>query len=170
MGSSGSKSSKSKVKATQFDTDPSHYVNTGYNATPNPFTAQGRPSWMQGNFAMDSWGKSAADPRISLTQDMLSPYGAPIHNQAVQQMGQYDQQMAQFNANPTQFAGAPQMPQWMTQPGGGQPMTLEQAMAMNSRPQQIQQAQAPKGGKGPAQAAMRVAQQITQNFGQNAGS
>ena len=119
----GGKSKSKEVQAPVFDT--SGYTNTGYNATPNPFTSQGRPNWMQGNFAMDSWGKSAADPRISLTQDMLNPYGAPIHNAAVQQMGQYDQQMAQ-GLNP-------QMPAWMSQLGG-QPISLEQAMAMNARP------------------------------------
>lgn len=163
MGGS-SKKGGGNVRATQFDTNPNSYVNTGYNATPNPFTQQGRPNWMQGNFAMDSWGKSAADPRISLTQDMMNPYGAPIHNQAVQQMGQYDQQMAQFMAN--QQAGqmgqqmpyqdmmqAPQLPPWMTQAGGGQPMSLDQAMAMNTRtpviPAAMQQQQsAPKKGKG----------------------
>jgi hypothetical protein len=124
----GGKSKNSAVKAPVFDTDPSHYRNSGYNQTMNPFTAQGKPSWMQGNFAMDTWGKSAADPRISLTQDMLSPYGMPIHDEAVKQMGQYDQQQAQ--------GLSPQMPSWMGQVGG-QPMSLEQVM-MSRAPQQPQ--------------------------------
>ena len=144
MGGGGKSKGGGNVQAAALDTNPNSYVNTGYNATPNPFTTQGQPSWMQGNFAMDSWGKSAADPRISMTQDMLNPYGAPIHNQAVQQMGQYDQQMAQ-GLNP-------QLPAWMTQAGGGQPMSLEQAMAMNTRapvmPAYVQQQSAPKKGKG----------------------
>ena len=144
MGGSSKSSKSSQVQAPSFDT--TGHVNTGYNQTPSPFTAQGKPSWMQGHFANDMWGKAAADPRISLTQDMMNPYGAPILNEAVKQMGQYDQQMAMANAGQGQ---APQMPSWMTQPGGGQPMSLEQAMAMNSRPQQIQMAgmSAPRAGK-----------------------
>jgi hypothetical protein len=141
MGSSGSKKSKMpKIAATQFDTNPESYQNIGYTQTMNPFTAQGKPSWMQGHFAMDSWGKSAADPRISLTQDMLSPYGMPIHDQAVRDMGQYDQQMAQFNRNPQAMA-QPQMPEWMQQ--GGQPMGLDQARAMYQYQQPQAQVQPP---------------------------
>ena len=163
MGGGGKSKGGGNVQAAALDTNPNSYVNTGYNATPNPFTSQGKPSWMQGHFANDMWGKSAADPRIGLTADMLNPYGAAIHNSAVQQMGQYDQQMAQFNAN--QQAGqmgqalpyqqqlqAPQLPAWMTQAGGGQPMSLDQARAMNTRtpvmPAFMQQQSAPKKGKG----------------------
>lgn len=159
MGKGKGSSSSSQVKAPEFDSNPANWANMGYQQTMNPFTAQGRPNWMQGHFAMDSWGKSAADPRISLTQDMLSPYGAPIHNEAVRQMGQYDQQVAQGQA--------PQMPQWMNQ-YGGQPMTLEQAMAMNARPMQIQP-QAPQAGKA---AQQPTPQQIALmgNVGQTGGS
>lgn len=150
MGGSSKSSKSSQVQAPSFDT--TGHVNTGYNQTPSPFTMQGKPSWMQGHFANDMWGKAAADPRISLTQDMMNPYGAPILSEAVKQMGQYDQQMAMANAGQGQ---APQMPSWMTQPGGGQPMSLEQAMAMNQRPQQAMM-MAPQAGKAPQKNDPRV--------------
>jgi hypothetical protein len=45
----------------------------GYQPTPQTFTQQGKPAWMQGHFAMDNWGMRADDPTQRVTPDMLDP-------------------------------------------------------------------------------------------------
>lgn len=55
----------------------------GYGWTPNTYTEQGRPQWMQGYFADPSWGRAAADPTVQLTHEMLGPKGINATNQAI---------------------------------------------------------------------------------------
>ena len=43
----------------------------GPTPTPNTFTAQGKPPWMQGWFDMPTWRTMAADPSRMLTQQDL---------------------------------------------------------------------------------------------------
>jgi hypothetical protein len=79
----GSKKSKSlpAVKETTFDTqgytNPAgqyqQFQNMGYQPTPQTFTQAGKPSWMQGHFAMPEWGMRADDPTQQVTPDMLDP-------------------------------------------------------------------------------------------------
>lgn len=83
---SGGKSKQQPVpaiNAPSFNTDPSAYRNIGYQQTPNPYTSQGKPAWMQGYFDDQSWGRAAADPTVQLTHEMLGPNGAGALNQAV---------------------------------------------------------------------------------------
>jgi hypothetical protein len=49
------------------------FQNQGYQPTPQTFTQTGRPSWMQGHFAMPEWGMRADDPTQQVTPDMLDP-------------------------------------------------------------------------------------------------
>ena len=70
------------------------YPGMGYTPVQNPFTAQGKPPWMQGWFDMPTWGMSAADPTRALTQQDL---------------------MAQ-NQTPTMGAKAPAAPAAATEP------------------------------------------------------
>jgi hypothetical protein len=49
------------------------YQNQGYQPTPQTFTQAGKPSWMQGHFAMPEWGMRADDPTQQVTPAMLDP-------------------------------------------------------------------------------------------------
>jgi hypothetical protein len=81
MGGGKSKEKKvAPVTAPVFDTQgfqgPGGYQqfrNQGYQPTPQTFTQAGRPSWMQGHFAMPSWGMRADDPTKQVTPAMLDP-------------------------------------------------------------------------------------------------
>jgi hypothetical protein len=84
--SGGGGQAPAPVEAAKFNTDPSQWQNIGYQQSMSPYTAQGRPSWMQGHFSNPSWGMSAADPRVALTQEMLGPQGQQAQNAAVQEM------------------------------------------------------------------------------------
>ena len=117
------------VQRTQFNTDPSAYRGLGYQQVPNPYTADGKPAWMQGHFANPSWGMSAANPSQALTQADFGPQPPPPQAQAPQQQG--------FGMSPDLmaamlFGGAP----------GGTPMGDAQARALMS--------QAGPGGAGKA--------------------
>jgi hypothetical protein len=140
MGSGGKKAKEAPpVTAPVFNTDPSAYGGIGYSQVPNTFTPQNRPDWMQGHFAMPTWGTSATRDangnNVALTQGMLQPGGQGIHQQALD--------------DPAGYAAAP--------------MTLDQARAMYA-PQQPQMSAAmlsrlntPRAGKG-----MNQAQALTQ--------
>lgn len=83
---SGGKSKQQPVptiNAPSFNTDPSAYRNMGYQQTPNTYTSQGKPAWMQGYFDDPSWGRAAADRSVQLTHEMLGTNGAGALNKAV---------------------------------------------------------------------------------------
>jgi hypothetical protein len=78
----GGKKSKQPAPVTAPTIDPwgyqgqngyQQFQNQGYQPTPQTFTQTGRPSWMQGNFAMPEWGMRADDPTQQVTPDMLDP-------------------------------------------------------------------------------------------------
>jgi hypothetical protein len=80
MGGGSKKSKVDPVRETKFDTQgymtPGGYQqfqNMGYQPTPQTFTQAGKPSWMQGYFAMPEWGMRADDPTQQVTPDMLDP-------------------------------------------------------------------------------------------------
>lgn len=106
MGGGGKKKEEKVAPATApvFDTrgfqGPGGYQqfqNQGYQPTPQTFTQAGRPSWMQGHFAMPSWGMRADDPTQQVTPAMLDPrtamfaqrdaYNAIGNQQAQQALG-----------------------------------------------------------------------------------
>jgi len=105
------------INAPTFNTDPSAYRNIGYQQTPNPYTSQGKPAWMQGYFDDPSWGRAAADPTVQLTHEMLGPTGAQAVNQAVYGNASPElmqQVLAQAQPQPQQGGSVPQA-------GGGMP-------------------------------------------------
>ena len=82
MGGGGGKKEKQPAPVTAPTIDPWGYQgeggyqsfrNQGYQPTPQTFTQTGRPSWMQGHFAMPEWGMRADDPTQQVTPDMLDP-------------------------------------------------------------------------------------------------
>jgi hypothetical protein len=66
------------------------YPGMGYTPVESPFTAQGKPPWMQGWFDMPTWGMSASNPSRALTQQDLMAQNqlptmgakAPVQQQA----------------------------------------------------------------------------------------
>lgn len=101
------------INAPSFNTDPSAYQNIGYQQTPNPYTSQGKPAWMQGYFDDPSWGRAAADPTVQLTHEMLGPNGAGALNQAV-----YGNAPEALRGN---LQAGPQQGGSLAQAGGGMP-------------------------------------------------
>ena len=82
MGGGGGKKEKQPAPVTAPTIDPwgyqgaggyQQFQNQGYQPTPQTFTQTGRPSWMQGHFAMPEWGMRADDPTQQVTPDMLDP-------------------------------------------------------------------------------------------------
>jgi len=106
-----------EVKATAFDTQGFQgpngyqaYQNMGYQPTPQTFTQAGRPSWMQGHFAMPEWGMRADDPTQQVTPDMLDPRTAMFaqqdaYNAIPQAQAQQAQQAAFAAQNPYGIQG-----------------------------------------------------------------
>lgn len=169
----GSKKSSNPPPVTATTIDPwgeqtldgyKQFQNQGYQPTPQTFSQAGKPNWMQGHFAMPSWGMRADDPTQQVTPDMLDPrtamfaqqdaYNAiPQAQQARQSQMQQAMQMAAQNPygiqgdpsgawTPNAIQGGPQgMPPWMAQ-GGAPPMGNGLQPAQLPQMQQMQ----PQGG------------------------
>jgi hypothetical protein len=69
----GGKSKEQKVAPVTAPVFNTAGQNQGYQPTPQTFTQAGRPQWMQGHFAMPSWGMRADDPTQQVTPAMLDP-------------------------------------------------------------------------------------------------
>jgi len=86
----GKKSSNNPPPVTAASIDPwgqqtadgyKQFQNQGYQPTPQTFTQAGKPSWMNGYFAMPTWGMRADDPTQQVTPDMLDPRTAMFAQQ-----------------------------------------------------------------------------------------
>lgn len=86
MGSGGKSKKEPPIPAAvapTFDLNALGSSGIGYGWTPNTYTQQGKPAWMQGYFDDPSWGRAAADPSVQLTHEMLGPQGINATNQAI---------------------------------------------------------------------------------------
>lgn len=75
----------------QADLQTTGWGGMGYQQVPQTYTAQGKPSWMQGVWDMPSWGTDAATGQ-ALTQQMLQPQVPAQAQKAPQQTQQPQQQ------------------------------------------------------------------------------
>jgi hypothetical protein len=140
--------------------------NQGYQPTPQTFTQTGRPSWMQGHFAMPSWGMRADDPTRQVTPAMLDPRTAmfaqrdaynAIGNPSAQQAlgdGSVQDALARYAGMSSQLPGV-QPGGIGYQPGADIQALRQQRMAM------LKAGQIPAmGGKG-AGNAMQMANRLS---------
>jgi hypothetical protein len=77
MSSGGSSGPDSITPVPQTNLQTTGWGGMGYTATPQTYTQEAKPSWMQGAWDMPTWGYSASDPGHQLTQAELQPTSNP---------------------------------------------------------------------------------------------